>query len=341
MNLSVRALGARRQPCPKGLRRGAACGVALARAWTPHHLRSRALHLARRRSQRCPRGLRHGLALLALTLVPLPAFAGPAATEPTSAGARVDFCSALEAIRPGDLIPGIFAGIYTLGDEHQVFYDPERPLCNGGVQPSTWVEFAPQVEARSELDQILKSRRAFVVLRGELFGPERLGPDDPALAVNLAYANRVAGRRYGHLSAFRTKLVVSAVLEVKPVPESTPWESVWHRPTSAAQLLAVEQAELPQYPPRARQVGLEGDVLVEVTIEGGRVAKTAIAAGDRLLAEAAVANIKTWRFASELKARFSTTFSYKLMSPPSESSESRVIAELPRQVTVIASPNNW
>jgi len=282
------------------------------------------------------------LALLALTLVPLPAFAEAADTETTTANARVDFCSAIEAIQPGDQLPVILSGIYTLGDEHQILYDPERPLCSGDVQPSTWVEFAPQVEARGELDQILrKSRRALVVLRGELFGPKRLAPDDPAFAVNLAYANRVAGRRYGHHSAFRTKLVVSEVLEAKPVPELTPWEGVWHKPTSAAQLLNVEQAELPQYPTRARQVGLEGDVLVEVTVEGGRVSEASVASGDRLLAEAAVANIRTWRFDRGLKARFNATFSYRLIAPPSGISEARVITDLPRRVTVIASPNNW
>lgn len=282
------------------------------------------------------------LALLALTLVPLPVLGEAAATEAAMTGTRVDFCGALEAIQPGDQIPVIFSGIYMLGDEHAVFYDPERPLCSGDVQPSTWVEFAPQIEAHRELDQILrKARRAHVVLRGDLFGPKRLGPDDPALAVNLAYANRVAGRRYGHLSAFRTKLVVSSVLEASPMPESTPWASVWHKAMSPAQLVAVEQAELPLYPPRARQVGLQGDVLVEVTVEGGRVAATSVTSGDRLLAEAAIANIETWRFDGELRARFSTTFSYKLASPSSTNPGSRVIAELPRKVTVIASSNNW
>ncbi len=280
--------------------------------------------------------------LLACSLVPLLALAETAAIKPASTGAPVDFCSALEAIQPGDQISVILAGIYTVGDEHQVFYDSERPLCSGDVQPSTWVEFAPQVAARGGLDQILrKARRAHVVLRGELFGPKQLGPDDLALAVNLAYGNRVAGRRYGHLGAFRTKLVVSSVLEAKPVPEATPWASVWHKPASAAQLLAVEQAELPQYPARARQVGLEGDVLIDVTVEDGRVATASVAAGDRLLAEAAVANIRTWHFDKELKARFSSTFSYRLISPSSGSSDSRVIAELPRQVTVIAPPNSW
>ncbi len=157
-----------------------------------------------------------------------------------------------------------------------------------------------------------------------------------------AYANRVAERRYGHLGAFRTKFFVEDILKVDAVPDSLPWAAVWHEAPDASGRVAVEFGELPQYPPRAQRVGLSGDVIVEFSVEGGLVSTVSVVSGDRLLAEAAVANVKSWRFDSQLQARLTTVFSFKLERSSRDRFEgTRVIAELPKHVTLIAPRDDW
>lgn len=281
-------------------------------------------------------------AIVALALFKCPTHAQAVATAHAEGGTAIDVCSVLQMIEPGDRIFVTVAGIYSQGYEHRIFYDGNQPLCDGEVQPSTWVEFATGKTAAGELEEILRrSRRASVVFRGEIFGPALLGPDDSTLPVNVAYANRIADRRYGHLSSFRTKLVVSEVVEAKPVPDATPWGGVWHKPPAATEVLTVKQAAMPKYPALARRAGLEGIVLVEVTVENGEVVATSVVAGDRLLSASAVSDIETWKFAEELQARFITTFSYQLRTRAVDASDSQVVAELPRRVTVMASADNW
>lgn len=280
--------------------------------------------------------------ILVAVLMPLAGLGEAPALDNSATGRSVDFCSALQALRAGDRLPVVLSGIYSVGNEHQVFYDPMNPLCDGNLQPATWVEFSPQAGAHQELDQILrKSRRAYVVLQGALFGPRPLGPDDLTLPLNLAYANRIAGRRYGHHGAFRTQFLVTSVLDARAVPKSTPWAAVWHRPETASRLLAVDEAAMPRYPPRAHRVGLEGDVIVEVVVQNGGVTKTTVLSGDRLLADAAVENIKTWRFNAELEARVNTTFSYRIVPPGDSHTLLSILAELPKRVTLTVPRDDW
>lgn len=282
------------------------------------------------------------LAVAAATAMRSTALTAESLAVPGVADVQYDLCSLLEEVHAGERVPVIVSGILAIGYEHQVLYDPDRPLCNGAVQPSTWVEYAQQFPENKELNRLLeRSRRALVVVRGELFGPARVGPDDPDLALNLAYANRVARRRHGESSSFRTKLVISEIIDTKPVPELSPSQVTYHRPRNAEELLAVKEAALAQYPQRPRQIGLEGDVVIGLTIEDGRVTETLVESGDRLLAEAAVSNVKTWRFESGLNARLFTRFSFQLADPLSQGPPVKVIAELPRRVILIAKADAW
>lgn len=286
--------------------------------------------------------------VIAFTLLTLLGLTAPLSGEeavggPSKPSSVVEFCSALEAIQPGEEIPVLLSGLYSVGHELQILYDPQKPLCGGQVQPSTWVEFSPRAGGNAELDRIVEqSGRALLVVRGRLFGPRQPAPDDTSLPVTLAFANRVASRRYGHLGAFRTKLVVEELLHVEAASASLPWSATWHQAVNVSKGIRLEHAELPQYPPRAQRVGLVGDVVVELTIEGGRIVTVTAVSGDRLLAEAAVENVRTWRFNPQAQARLTTVFSFELeRRSPGQSEGTRVVADLPRKVTVFAAQDDW
>jgi len=75
---------------------------------------------------------------------------------------------------------------------------------------TTWIEIALQsTENRKKLNEILdKSGRAYVVFEGELYGPPVPDPKLP----DAIRKNSHPG--WGHLGAFKTKLVVHAIREV-------------------------------------------------------------------------------------------------------------------------------
>ena len=61
----------------------------------------------------------------------------------------------------------------------------------------------------------------------------------------------------------------------------------------------VKSKVLPDYPPIARQLSLQGKVRIETTVSAdGRVTNTKVVGGNPVLANAAVDAIKKWRFES-------------------------------------------
>jgi hypothetical protein len=89
---------------------------------------------------------------------------------------------------------------------------------------TTWIEIALQsTENRKELKEILdKSGRAYVVFEGELSGPP---VPDPKLPDTIR-KNLHPG--WGHLGAFKTKLVVHEIREVAVAPP-TPMDALTHK----------------------------------------------------------------------------------------------------------------
>lgn len=222
-----------------------------------------------------------------------------------------------------------------------MLYDPNEPSCRADMQPVTWIEFAPGVK-NSELDRLLqKSRRAYVTFTGELHGPGTVAPDDPKLPPVIAYANRIARHRYGHLSAFRTELVVSTINDVRSVPESLASEAMWHRASSSA-MPVVERVNVPQYPDLARNAGIAGVVTIEVTVIGGEVTNAEVKSGDRMLSSEAIANVRTWHLAAGTNATFTTVYTYELQQRQTGASElPRIELELPQRVHFFAAANGW
>jgi hypothetical protein len=100
------------------------------------------------------------------------------------------------------------SGIYGPGLDQTVLEDAACP------KESTWVELDLRSDQNKEkLRKMLDhSRRAYVVVEGEFYGPPVPDPKLPE-AIRKSYHPG-----WGHLAAFKTKLVVRAIREVKTAP---------------------------------------------------------------------------------------------------------------------------
>lgn len=78
----------------------------------------------------------------------------------------------------------------------------------------------------------------------------------------------------------------------------------------------VISSEIPRYPALARIENLQGAVRLRVTTDGKQVSDVQVEAGAPLLAKAAIANIRTWKFQEHPPLIFETTFKYTLVVIP-------------------------
>ena len=277
--------------------------------------------------------------LAGLCLAVAGASAGAAATG--SSTARL--CEQLGQTSAGERRPVTVSGIYAVSFEFAVFYDPEEPECEMDVQPATSVEFAPGLRLDRPLVEILEEHyRAYVTFRGVLWGPAPVGEDDESLPPMFAYANRIGGRRYGHHGAFRTRLVVEEVVDYRPVPSAVPHFGEVSPSRRPSALPVVVSAQLPRYPDAAQRAGIEGRVVLDVTIEDGAVVRVEAREGDRILAGAAAGSVQTWKFESHVDATFTTTFDFRLEPRATGSDRNdRLELALPSRVTITGAANRW
>lgn len=121
-------------------------------------------------------------------------------------------CDPQEKAAEGEHMPLVVSGIYSQGLDLGPLDDP---AC---LTQSTWVELALKSNHNKEkLRKLLdQSGRAYVVFEGEFYGPPLPDPKLPE-AIRKNYHPG-----WGHLGAFKTKLVVSAIREVKPAPPAQP-----------------------------------------------------------------------------------------------------------------------
>lgn len=252
-------------------------------------------------------------------------------------------CEELARLHDGESAQVELTGVYAAGYEISAFYDPEQPLCPEDFQPSTWAELSAVGGQSQKLRELVRlHRRALVKVRGVLQGPPPAGQDDESLPIIVAYANRSAGRRFGHLGMFRTKLTITEVVSAEELPASQETRVIHTRPLQEGKAPAPVSAELPKYPPLAWNLGLAGVVRVEVTVSKGMVVCTRLLSGDRLLAAGAEGDIKSWRFPETTNAVFSTTFTYELERRPSGANRGTThILDLPATVTLRAPLDLW
>lgn len=103
------------------------------------------------------------------------------------------------------------SGIYTEGPEGRVLEDATCP------DEATWVELELRShENKKKLYKLLDhSNRAYVVVEGAFYGPPL---PDPKLPEPIKKSYHPG---WGHLAAFKTKLVVYAIRHVQPAPAGT------------------------------------------------------------------------------------------------------------------------
>jgi hypothetical protein len=108
----------------------------------------------------------------------------------------------------------------------------------------------------------------------------------------------------------RTKLHIFALLLVGLMAVSASSQTPTNAAVPAVPLL--QGATLPIYPPICRAARITGKVVVAVTVSGGKVTGTEVKSGSRYLANGTVANLQTWRFASDVNGQFTVTFNYAI-----------------------------
>lgn len=106
------------------------------------------------------------------------------------------------------------------------------------------------------------------MFEGEFYGPGLPDPNLPE-AIKKSYQPG-----WGHLGAFRTKLVVQAIQSVEPVPADHPGSA-----DTGEQLPILQAAARPMYPPIARTAHITGKVAVQVAVKDGQVVKADVAGG--------------------------------------------------------------
>jgi len=254
-------------------------------------------------------------------------------------------CSLLERIEVGQKLEVTVSGLYRFWSEFQGLYEVTHHQCDLDVQPFSSVEFAKGLRLDPALDSLLeKEREAFVTVRGVLWGPPPIPPDDPSQPPLIAAMNRVASgaRRYAHLGNSRTKLVVEEILFWRPITPSDLAQRGTPKPRPVSPIPVVRSASLPEYPRHALFGGLSGEVVVEVTVKSGRVVEAKVKSGDRMLYESVVENVKTWRFDDNVDTTFTTTFSFLLeLRKLGSDRNARLELHLPLSARIIGPLNAW
>jgi hypothetical protein len=115
------------------------------------------------------------------------------------------------------------------------------------------------------------------------------------------------------------------------------WDRVvWASPPPQVLTPTVVVAEVPFYPPIGRAASLQGVVLLEVTTEGDKADSIKILRGPKLLADAAISNLRSWRFVGKPPETFQVTYHYRLSTACK--GNPAVNLNLPSEVSVCSQP---
>lgn len=242
---------------------------------------------------------------------------------------KVPLCDLQRTAEQGEQRSVQVGGIYSDGFEMGVLTDAGCP------SEHTWVELDLRSTTNKEtLRSMLDTAgQADVVFEGEFYGP---GVPDPKLPESIKKSYQPW---WGHLGAFRTKLVVQSIQSVKPVPADHP---------AAADLThevpVLLESAMPMYPPIAKAAHVTGKVIVRVTVKDGLVVKTDLLSKlnpseHRFLETPTVENLKTWRFAADVNSEFSVAYSYTIAGEETEGPTNPTVEMLPSlDVNITARP---
>jgi hypothetical protein len=152
----------------------------------------------------------HAIGMLTICFVVGPCFAQSKQT-------RISLCGSSAKVAEGSHSGVRVSGVYEggLGNSGNALGTLSDAAC---PSETAWIEIALEAPTnRRKLNTILdKSGRAYVVFEGEFYGPP---VPDPKLPEALR-KNSHPG--WGHNGAFKTKLVVHAILDVAVAPSTKP-----------------------------------------------------------------------------------------------------------------------
>lgn len=262
---------------------------------------------------------------------------------PTSTGEAASLCSLLSTLERGESVQVELSGIWASGFEISLFFDPDETSCTWDVQPSTWVEVGKEAKIPDRLSRILhENGRARVTVRGELLGPAPLAQDNLLFPPEQAARLRMSGTRYGHLSLFRTKLVIHSVSAFSPPnTEDKAAQVIVDRPTRRGDG-ELEIPGIPAYPRVAVEAGIQGVVVVSAKSEESGGPEVLATAGDRVLAGAATKALRTWLQGAPPPRGLEMVFYFELERRPAFAGrETRVEIQFPRFARVIAASDDW
>jgi hypothetical protein len=237
---------------------------------------------------------------------------------------KASLCDLQRTAKQGEHRPVQVGGIYSNGFEMGVLTDAACP------SEHTWVELDLQSPTNKETlrSMLDTAAQADVVFEGEFYGP---GTPDPNLPESIRKSYQPG---WGHLGAFKTKLVVHAIQSVKPVPADHPASA-----DASHEVPILQGAALPVYPPIGRAASVTGKVIVELTVSGGKVTSTEVKSGARLLAGGTEANVKTWRFASDVNGTYTVTYTYAISGSETDDQTNPTVEMLPSlDVNITARP---
>ncbi len=237
---------------------------------------------------------------------------------------KVPLCDLQRTAKQGEQQSIRVRGIYSGGLGWGILTDVACP------SEHTWVELDLQSSTNKEMlrSMLDTAGKAEVVFDGEFYGP---GVPDPKLpeAIKKSYQPG-----WGHLGAFRTKLVVHAIQSVEPVPAEHPASA-----DLGHEVPLLQEAALPVYPPIGRAASVTGKVIVELTVSDGKVTGTDVKSGARMLVGGTVANLQTWRFASDVSGKFTVTYTYAISGEATDSPMNPTVEMLPSlDVNITARP---
>jgi hypothetical protein len=129
----------------------------------------------------------------------------------------MSLCGLQAKVAEGDHISVKVSGVYAGGLN-------ESGLAMGVLEDSScpdqnaWVEIVLQSKLnRKKLNRLLdQSDRAYVIFQGDLYGPPLPDPKLPDAIRKVSHPG------WGHLGAFKTKLVVHVIRYVAAVPSARP-----------------------------------------------------------------------------------------------------------------------
>jgi TonB family protein len=104
--------------------------------------------------------------------------------------------------------------------------------------------------------------------------------------------------------------------------------------------LVVQHADVPLYPGMAKVARISGTVQVAVTVRNGSVVNTEVLKSSApVLMNAAIENLKTWRFLPQTNVKFTTTYVYRLRKEEAPFPENpRIQMQLPKLIEITVRP---